>query len=133
MQIMNSDTMSACLQVAKNGLVALIESIRVRLLLLWNAQRWTKSRAAKHSPYFARLAEAERSAAKHKIAESDSEDEGKRNERKAFRRLEALGRGTSKSSFDSSLTRHVPQDARCSHLLLIFLLGRPGLVQDFLG
>jgi len=54
------------LQIARNGLVTLVESIKVRGILLWHAQKWSKARAAKHSSYFARLAEAEFTAAKHR-------------------------------------------------------------------
>jgi hypothetical protein len=46
--------------------VTLVESIKVRGILLWRAQKWSKARAAKHSAYFARLAEAEFTAAKHR-------------------------------------------------------------------
>ena len=55
-----------CVQIARNGLVTIVESIKVRCILLWHAQRWSKARAAKHSAYFARLAEAEMIAAKHR-------------------------------------------------------------------
>jgi len=46
--------------------VTMVEGIKVRCILLWRAQKWSKARAAKHSAYFARLAEAEFIAAKHR-------------------------------------------------------------------
>ena len=62
-----------CVQIARNGLVTIVESIKVRCILLWHAQRWSKARAAKHSAYFARLAEAELIAAKHRYFSSSTE------------------------------------------------------------
>ncbi len=58
-------------QIARNALVTVVESIKVRCILLWHAQKWSKARAAKHSAYFARLAEAEFTAAKHRWLTSD--------------------------------------------------------------
>lgn len=46
--------------------MTMVEGIKVRCILLWRAQKWSKARAAKHSAYFARLAEAEFIAAKHR-------------------------------------------------------------------
>ncbi len=46
--------------------MTIVESIKVRCILLWHAQKWSKAGAAKHSAYFARLAEAEFTAAKHR-------------------------------------------------------------------
>ena len=80
------------LQIARNGLVTVIESIKVRLILTWHAQRWSKARAAKHSPYFARLMEAEMAAARHKVEDSESETEGKPGKHKVFKRQTALER-----------------------------------------
>ena len=72
--------------------MTIIESIKVRLILTWRAQRWSRALAAKHSPYFARLMEAEMAAARHKVEESDSEEEGKPGRHKVFKRQTALER-----------------------------------------
>lgn len=94
-------------QIARNGLVTVVESIKVRLILTWHAQRWSKSRAAKHSPYFARLMEAEMAAARHKVEDSDSEEEEKHG-KKVFKRQTALERaaGGSDAFGKSALDRY---------------------------
>ena len=81
-----------------------IESIKVRAILLWHAQRWSKARAAKHSTYFARLMEAEMAAARHKVEDGDSEeDPGKQAQAKVFKRQTALA-----SSHSSALAGKAP-------------------------
>ena len=72
--------------------MTVIESMKVRLILTWHAQKWSKGRAAKHSPYFARLMEAEMAAARHKVEDSDSEAEDKPGKHKVFKRQTALER-----------------------------------------
>lgn len=63
-------------QVSRNALVTLIESVRVRCILLWHAERWSPEKAAKHSGYFARIIQAEAAAAKHR-EEDDADEEGR--------------------------------------------------------
>lgn len=95
------------MQIARNTVVTIIESIKVRAILLWHAQKWTKARAAKHSPYFARLAEAERAAAKHKVEDSDSESEDiQQDKTKTFKRQKALEGSRSLSFGTNSIGRY---------------------------
>lgn len=85
--------------------MTVIESIRVRCILLWHAQRWSKERAAKHSAYFARISAAELAAAKHRAEdEAHSDDEG-RPAKAVFRRSSRLKRDISASSAASSVAR----------------------------
>lgn len=89
-------------QVSRNLLVTLIESVRVRCILLWHAQKWSLERAAGHSAYFAHIAEAERRVARHRAEEGGFvEQDGEA----VLRRSARLNRGTSASSLSSSIGR----------------------------
>ena len=87
-------------------LVGMVEATRVRAILLWNAQKWSRSRAAKHSRYFARIMEAEAAAARHRVEDSDSEEDVEKPMKKpSFGRSAQLQRGASAESFESSIFR----------------------------
>ena len=104
-------------QIARNGLVTVVESIKVRLILTWHAQRWSKSRAAKHSPYFARLMEAEMAAARHKVEDSDSEEEEKHG-KKVFKGRLPL-RGHQEAAMHSASQLLTGTAFVCSYILIL--------------
>ena len=84
--------------------MTVVESIRVRCILLWHAQRWSKEGAAKHSAYFAHIAAAELAAARHR-AEDDPHSDDEDRSTKTFLRSSRLKRDMSASSAASSVAR----------------------------